>query len=105
MATPSCVRRSADFAALAKLGEHDFDALLVDDAQSRGRYAKAHPALLLFEPEAAPLQVGQEAALGLVVGVGNMMPRLRLLSGDLADSGHESGLRWRKPAIIRALAP
>ena len=41
----------------------------------------------------APLQVGQEAALGLVVRVRNVVAHHRGLAGDLTDSSHGSLLR------------
>src|SRR3954465_15170080 len=83
------IRYSSDLlAAAAKLGDDDFDAALVDRAQAVARHAKADPAILARHPEAAIVQVRMPLALGLVVGVGNVVAGKRLLSGDLADSGH-----------------
>ena len=61
-------------------------------------------AILAFHPEPAALQVGQEATLGLVVGVRNAIAHLGGLSGDLTDSSHGSLLTKDygavKPSII-----
>ncbi len=43
------------------------------------------------------MQIGQKAALGLVIGVGNIVPVLGLLPGDLTYSSHD-GLRSEKGA-------
>src|SRR5262245_44714751 len=89
-------------AALADILEHRLDPLLVDQPQAGVRQAQADPALLALEPEPAVLQVGEEAALGSVVGMGHVVPDLRLLAGDLADSRHDGVLRCgsRKARII-----
>src|SRR5215831_10983297 len=80
-------------AARADLGEHDVDSLLVDRAQRRIGEAQAHPAVLAFDPEPAPLQVGQEAPLRLVVRVRNVVSDLGGLAGHLTHSSHGSLLR------------
>ena len=54
------------------VGQHGVDAIFIDQAQSRAGNTQAHPAVLTFHPEAAVLQIGQETALGFVVGIGNM---------------------------------
>src|SRR5688572_5493193 len=92
------VSSRSDLAALAQLLEHGLDAFLVDHTEPGVRDAQAHPALLGFDPEAAVLEVRQEASLGLVVGVGHVVPGLGLLAGDLADSRHCGGLRFGKAA-------
>src|SRR5690349_22602238 len=90
------VRSSSDLlAALAQLGNDDFDALLVDRAQTVAGHAQAHPALFARHPEAAFVKVRQPAAPRLVVGVGNIVSGKRSLSGDLADSGHCEPRRFR----------
>ncbi len=53
----------------AQLGNDDVDALLLDRAQRIRGDAQADPALLAFEPETLRVQVRQEAATLLVVGV------------------------------------
>src|SRR5438552_3298008 len=85
-------------AARAKLGQHDVDALLVDRADARGRQAKLHPAVFAFDPQAAVLQVGQEAALGLVVRMRDVVAHARGLTGDLTHSSHRSLLQRARRA-------
>ena len=63
--------------------------LLVDDAQALVRNAQAHETLLGLEPEALVLQVRQEAAARLIVGVGDVISGLRTFPGHLAHSGHD----------------
>ena len=70
------------------LSQHDLDAQLVDRAQRRTGDAQSHPATFAFEPEPAILQVGQEATLGLVVRVRNIVADHRLLAGDITDARH-----------------
>jgi|JI61114BRNA_FD_contig_81_1173280_length_561_multi_3_in_0_out_0_2 hypothetical protein len=53
----------------AQVGQHHFDALLVDQAQGGVGQAQTHPAVFAFNPEPARLQIGQEATFRLVVGV------------------------------------
>src|SRR5690606_15359937 len=71
-----------------QLGDDGVDAVLVDGAQGGVGHAQADPAVLGFAPELAVLQVGQEAALGLVVGVGNVVTHHRCFTGHLADASH-----------------
>src|SRR4051794_21024577 len=82
-------------AARAHLGEHDIDAVLVDGAEPVVGKPQAHPAVLALDPGTAPLQVGHEAPLGLVVGVRNVVAHHWGFSGDLADSSHGSLLDMR----------
>src|SRR5690606_5376007 len=84
------------FAAGAQVGQHRIDALLVDQPQRRVGDAQADPAVLALDPEAAVLKVRQEAALGLVVRVRDVVADHRRFSGDLADSGHD-GLLGLEP--------
>src|SRR5262245_48959254 len=81
------------YALPAQLVDDDFDALLLDGAHARGRHTQAHPALLALEPETLRVQVRQEAAALLVVGVGDAVSDSRLLAGDFADAGHGIDLR------------
>src|SRR5688572_22404025 len=53
----------------AQFGNDDLDALLFDGAQAAGRHAQADEAALALDPETLHVQVGQEAATTLVVGV------------------------------------
>src|SRR5450759_5312004 len=63
-------------------------------------HAHAHPAVFALDPEAAVLQVMQEAAMRLVVGVGNVVPILRLLAGDLTYPSHGSAPEFGRGAIL-----
>src|ERR1700750_1513561 len=82
------VQSSDVLAALTHLGEHDIEALLVDEAQARVGEAHLDPAVLALDPEAAVLQVRQVAALGLVVRVGNVVSDDGGLARHLADARH-----------------
>src|SRR5687768_10465918 len=53
-----------------------------------GGNTELHPAVLAGDPEAALVQVGQEAATGLVVGMRDVVAGLHALAGDLAYAGH-----------------
>src|SRR6218665_3858369 len=75
-------------AARAQLGQHGVDADLVDGAQRVRGNLQLDPAVLAGDPEAALVQVGQEAAAGVVVGVGDVVTRHRTLAGNLAYAGH-----------------
>src|SRR4051812_26432304 len=81
-------RGSDVLATRAHLGENSFDAVLVDCAETRVGEAKVHPAAFALNPEAAALQIGQKPALGLVVGVGNVVPDHRGLTCDLTYPSH-----------------
>src|SRR5690606_26942965 len=63
-------------------------AVLVDGAQGSRGNTQLHPPVLGGHPEAALVQVGEEAAAGLVVRVRDVVARLHALAGDLADAGH-----------------
>src|SRR5438552_3646435 len=92
------------FAACANLGEHGFDALLVDRAQALGADAQADKTAFVLQPETALLEIGQEAALGFVVGVGNVVTHHRRLPGNLANAGHVSSSRIGKARDYRVRA-
>jgi hypothetical protein len=70
------------------VSEHGIDAIFVDQAQSGAGDAQTHPAVFAFHPEAAVLQVGHEAALGLVVGVRNVVANHGTFAGDFTEFGH-----------------
>src|SRR5688572_8177197 len=96
--------RSLDVLALgAQLGDDLLDALLVDDPQALPRDAQPNEALLVLEPETLRVQIRQEAALRLVVRVGNLVPDHRPFAGDLADPGH--GVILSKASKGRGLYP
>jgi hypothetical protein len=75
-----------DNATCAKVGEYDINAVLVDQADASGGKAEADEAVFAFDPEAAALQIRQKAALGVVVGVRNIVSHHRLLAGDDTDA-------------------
>src|SRR6186997_875934 len=87
------------------LGQHRFDAELVDLAQARGRNAQPHPAVLALDPEAAVMQVGLVHAARLVVRVRDQVSFHRLLAGDVADSGHGYSRKSEKGRIVREKHP
>src|SRR5215469_11785397 len=76
----------------AQLRDDLVDAPLLEGTHAVGREAQRHPALLGLEPETLRVQVRQEAAALLVVGVGDAVTDSRLLAGDLADAGHTINL-------------
>ena len=73
-------------ATRTKIGEYDIDTVLVDEADASGGKAEADEAVFALDPEAAALQIRQEAALGVVVGVRNIVSHHRLLAGDDTDA-------------------
>src|SRR6478735_8681893 len=85
----------------AQLGNDYVDALLFDRAQRIRGDAQADPALLALEPETLRMQVRQEAATLLVVGVRGAITSGRPLAGNFADAGHtelpSSGSDLREP--------
>src|SRR5215467_223301 len=97
----SCLRPSELHALRAQLGDDLVDALLLDGAHAVGRQAQRHPALLGLEPEALRVQVRQEAAALLVVGVRDAIADGRLLASDFADAGHTSNLEINQ--VLRGL--
>src|SRR5689334_9586598 len=74
----------------AQLGNDHVDALLLDGAQRIRGDAQAHPALLALEPEPLRMQVRQEAATLLVVGVRDAISGGRPFAGDFTDAGHRA---------------
>eukprot|EP00456_Euglypha_rotunda_P035864 TRINITY_DN2760_c0_g1_i18.p3 TRINITY_DN2760_c0_g1~~TRINITY_DN2760_c0_g1_i18.p3 ORF type:complete len:100 (+),score=9.50 TRINITY_DN2760_c0_g1_i18:119-418(+) len=82
--------RGSEFALGTQVGDDLFDADLVDEPQRRVGHAQAHPPVLGLEPEATVLQVRQEATLGFVVGVGDIVPHHRAFARDLTDARHDA---------------
>ena len=76
-------------------GEHDVDALLVDEPEAGARKAHLHPAVLALDPEPAVLQVGQETTLGFIVGVGNVVPNHGLLARNDTYASHDAAPELR----------
>src|SRR5690554_45860 len=77
------------FAAGAQVGQYRVNTVLVDGPQGGVRYTQADPAVLSFAPELTVLQVWQEATLGFIVGVGNVVTHHRSLTGHLAHTSHD----------------
>src|SRR5450631_506723 len=76
------------FALGVQVCQHGLDAKLVDRAQGGIGDAQADPALLVFEPETAVLQVRQETTLGLVVRVRDAIANHRALLRDDTYARH-----------------
>jgi len=89
-------------AARAKVRQHRIDAVLVDRAQRSVGQPQVDPAVLALDPKAATLQVRQEPALGLVVGMGNVVPYHGGFASDLTNSSHRSlhALEFEQPLIL-----
>jgi len=75
-------------AARTHLGKDVSHAVLFDGTKALGRDAQSDPAALFLNPKALRVQVWEETAATLVVGVRHGVADGRLLSGDLTDSGH-----------------
>src|SRR3954452_10203217 len=75
-------------AAGAHVRQHSVDAILVDQAHCGVGNAQADEAVLALDPETAVLQVRQEPAPGLVVGVGDVVPHHRAFARHVADACH-----------------
>src|SRR5436309_4470889 len=75
-------------ATRAQLCQNDIDTFLVDRAQPRVAEPQAHPAILTFDPEPAPLQVRQEPPPGPVIGVGDVVAHHRGLAGYCTYASH-----------------
>jgi hypothetical protein len=71
-----------DNATGTKIGEHDVNAVFVDQTDCRGRHTQADEAVFAFDPKAAALQIRQEAALGFIVSVRNIVSHHRPFAGD-----------------------
>src|SRR6185437_1483503 len=76
----------------AQLGNDLVDALLFDGTQAVRGNAQGYPALLGFHPEPLRVQVRQEAAALLVVGVRDAVTNAWFLAGDFANAGHTNNL-------------
>src|SRR3990172_10572168 len=81
-------------AAGAHLGQHGVYALLVDGAQPLARQAQRHPAFLALHPQAAILQIGQEAAAGPVVRMRHVITRAYALARHLTYSRHRKSPKY-----------
>src|SRR5436853_4876005 len=64
-------------------------ANMLDRAQAVHRDAQLDPAAQGLADQGHVLQIGQEGALGLVVGVGNVVAHLPALAGQLANARHD----------------
>src|SRR5690349_15789187 len=73
----------------AEVRDHGVDAVLFDGAQAARGDAQADPATFTLEPEALGMQIRQEAATLLVIGVGNAVADSNALARDFADAAHK----------------
>src|SRR6185295_11273275 len=64
------------------------------------RDAQPDEAFFVLEPEALRMQIRQETATRLVVGVGYRVPHHWSLAGDLANPGHRSFLVRERAGTI-----
>src|SRR3569833_3290797 len=76
------------FVVFLLLGQHGVDTALVDDTYTVGRHLEAHPTVFARYPKAMGMEIGQKATLGLVVGMGHIVPARGPLARNLAHSGH-----------------
>src|SRR3546814_13783932 len=63
-------------------------AIMFDRTQAVGRYAQLHALAERVRQQRHILQVRQEGALGLVVGVADIVANLAALAGQFADARH-----------------
>jgi hypothetical protein len=73
---------------LRSLLQDGVDAVFVDGAHRRSRYAEGNPRVFFWHKEALLLQIRVELALSLVVGVGNRVPYAGTFASKVADAGH-----------------
>jgi hypothetical protein len=76
------------FAGGAQVSQNDVNSFFVNGTDTLGAHPHTHPAVLALHPKTVVLQIGQKTAAGLVVSVGNIIPRHGLLARHLAYSGH-----------------
>ena len=72
-------------AAGVDIRQHLLDTKPVDNAQAFAADPQPDPALFAFQPEPTPVQIRHKASLGLVIGMGHVVPDQRPLAGDLTD--------------------
>jgi hypothetical protein len=72
-----------------QIGENGINALLVDGTKTGIGQAQTNPTVFRFDPKAAVLQIWQEAALGFVVGVGNIVTHHWGFARNLANTRHD----------------
>lgn len=56
----------------------------IDNSQPLVTDPQFHPAVFAVDPETPGVEIGQKPAPGLVMGVGNIIPRKRFFPGNLA---------------------
>jgi hypothetical protein len=87
------------FAAFAHFRENNVDSLLVDGAQTGLAQLQCHPAIFALHPKTPFLQVGKKPALGLVVGVGDVITVLGFLPCHVAYASHDNAPNPAKPGL------
>ena len=75
-------------AAGAKVRQNCFNAVLINRTQCSVSNSQTNPAIFAFNPKTAVLQIGHEAALGLVIRVRDAIANHGSLAGDLTHSCH-----------------
>lgn len=89
------------FTASAEAGDDLVDTEFVDNTLTSSAYSDLDPTVFARNPIAFDLHIGEPSAAGLDVGVGDPIPALGPLAGDLTDFGHrtlpceEAGHDWR----------
>src|SRR6478752_2506378 len=81
----------------AQFGDDTVDTVLLDGTQGVGGDLQLDPALLIFQPEPLLMQVRQEAALLLVVGVRDAVANGRALARNFTDARHGKTLEDSNP--------
>src|SRR6186713_284328 len=79
-------------------------AVVLDRAQAVSRNAELEALVELLAEQRHVLQVGQEHALGLVVGVAHVVADLAALAGQFADARHGSSLEIACQGVSRKAA-
>jgi hypothetical protein len=74
------------FTAGAHIRQDLVDPEFIDNPQPLVADPQLHPAVFTVDPEAPAVEIGQETAPGLVMGMGNIVPGQRPFSGNLAHS-------------------
>ena len=78
-------------ALLLGLLQDRHDAVLVDGADGGRSHFQGHPSVLLGDVKTLFLQVRIELALGLVIGVRNVVANAGTLAGQITNTGHDIG--------------
>jgi hypothetical protein len=58
-----------DRAVFSQIGQNSVNSFFIDNPHSFSGNSKPHPTIFTLNPKSVMLQIGQEAALGFVIGV------------------------------------